>query len=114
MARDERSSLRFGRLETRRLIIALVLSLLVHLIGWGGYEYGKKTGFWDRLHALLARYIPPPKHNPARDTKKKQQDQQQPQIFVEVDQPDEAPTKEAIYYSSQNTRAANPEANKDI
>ena len=114
MARDERPSLRFGRLETRRLIIALVLSLLVHLIGWGGYEYGKKTGFWDRLHALLVRYMPPPKHNPALEAKKKEQEQQQPTIFVEVSQPDEAPTKETIYYSSQNSRAANPEASKDV
>ncbi len=111
MARDERPSLRFGRRETRRLIIALLLSLLVHFLGWSGYEYGKKTGFWDRLHALLT-WHKPHKPNPALEAKKPEM--QQPTVFVEVSQPDEAPTKETIYYSSQNARAANPDANKDV
>src|SRR6185437_12015414 len=48
--RAELGSLRFSRLEKERLLLALLFSLLAHLGIWGGYEAGKKTGLWNKLH----------------------------------------------------------------
>ena len=59
------NSLRLNRFEMKRLTWAIVLSLLLHLFGWGGYELGKKTGLWHRLHwperlKLAQKKSPPP------------------------------------------------------
>ena len=99
-------SLRFSRRESRRLAWVFVLSLLVHLLAWGGYEAGKEFNLWQRLH------LPPlmlfPKIKPATP--------QSPALtFVDVP-PTQATTeapKNAKYYSNQNSRAANPEAARD-
>src|SRR6202012_382848 len=108
MARGEQRSLRFGRFESRRLLAALLLSLLVHLIGWGGYELGKKLDWLKYLQALSwlehvkKTTSPPPK--PA-DT--------EPTVFVEVTQADPEPPKNTVYYSDKNSHAANPDADKN-
>jgi len=101
-------SLRLNRLELRRLEVALALSLMAHLLAWGGYEAGKQFGLWQRMHwpAWLhhAEKIKPPPvvQNP-----------EEPLEFVTVDQPATEAPKNAKYYSSQNSRAANPDANHD-
>ena len=101
-------SLRFSSLESRRLAWVFALSLLVHLLAWGGYEAGKEINLWQKLH------LPPlmlfTKFKPAAPAL------QPPELqFVDVN-PAQATTeapKNAKYYSSQNSRAANPDANRD-
>lgn len=106
---DKLDSVRLNRFEMKRVTWAIVLSLLLHLFGWGSYELAKKTGVWQRLHwperlRLAQKKSPPP---PPQDS--------EPTIFLDVD-PDQATTeapKDAKYYSSKNSRAANPDENKD-
>jgi outer membrane biosynthesis protein TonB len=43
----------------------------------------------------------------------KKEQEQQPTVFVEVDQADPEPPKKAVYYSDKNTQAANPDAAKN-
>jgi outer membrane biosynthesis protein TonB len=94
-------SLRLSSPETRRLGLALALSLALHLIGWGGYEAGREFGWWQQWHwpqwlpRLVAVKAQPPLQN---------NDQQL--VFVEVAQPTTEPPKNAKYYSSQNSQAA--------
>ena len=102
-------SLRLSSPEMRRLGLAVALSLVVHLLGWGGYEAGKELGLWQAWHwpAWLPRLvILPAKPAP----------QPEPQLtFVEVAQPSPDAPKDTKYYSSQNSRAADPtRGNQDI
>lgn len=103
--RAELGSLRFSRLEKERLLIALAFSLLAHLGVWGGYEAGKKTGLWEKLHwPILHKQIVPPK--PVVQVI-------DPTTFVDVSQASTDAPKEAKYYSDKNSRAANPDADQD-
>jgi outer membrane biosynthesis protein TonB len=105
-------SLRLSSPEMRRLGLALVLSLAVHLLGWGGYEADKQLGLSQRLHwptwlprLAIMKIMPAP--TPQNN---------EPQLtFVEVAQPAPEAPPEAKYYSSQNSRAADPtKGNKEI
>lgn len=109
MARAELSSLRLSRSEMERLVVALALSLFLHLAMWGGYEMGKKFGWWQELHALawLNKVM-----NKAAPPQQAQQ-QNEPTIFVDVTQPDAQPPKNALYYSDRNSHASNPDENKN-
>ncbi|HEU6447249.1 MAG TPA: hypothetical protein VFV23_02275 [Verrucomicrobiae bacterium] len=96
-------SLRPGRLEGERLLLALAISLAVHLIGFGGYEFGKsavKYSPW--LRSLVAAKLP----------QKEIHRTEEPVEFVMVQQPSTEAPKNAKYISNQNSRAANPEAKK--
>jgi len=100
-------SLRLSGPEMRRLGLVLALSLLLHLSAWGGYEAGKKylhAPAW--LHRLaLAKMVPQPVR----------QNQEEQLTFVEVAQPAAEAPQNAKYYSSQNSRAADPtQGNKDL
>jgi outer membrane biosynthesis protein TonB len=96
-------SLRLSRFENERLIFALLLSLAVHLAVFGGYEIARGSGLFQRLHRVAkVRPVPLPVEN-----------SEQPLEFVTVDQPSAEPPKNAKYYSSQNSRAANPNADQD-
>jgi len=102
-------SLRFSGPESRRLALALVLSLAAHMLAWDGYELGKAFNLWQRLHLpplmLFVKNIPA--HSSVQPS--------EPIVFVDVN-PAQATTgapKNAKYYSNQNSRAANPEANRD-
>jgi hypothetical protein len=98
-------SLQFNRRETGRLALLLALSLALHLIVWGSYEAGQKLGVWQRF-PRLAWLQPAPKIPPV-------QKQEPPLEFVMVEHPStEAPDK-TKYYGAQNSRAANPDANRD-
>ena len=104
-------SLRLSRPEMRRLGLELALSLGLHLFAWGGYEAGKQLGVWQQWHwptwlpRLVVMKIKPPAP---------QNDEQQ-LMFVDVAQPAAEAPKTAKYYSSQNSRAADPtRGNKDI
>ena len=104
-------SLRFSRLEIRRLTAALLLSLLVHLGVWASYEAGVKFGWRQKLHLPVLRQptankmIPPqPVTPPTIDA---------PMTFVDVSHADSDAPKSAKYYSDKNSRAANPDADTD-
>ncbi len=76
---EKTDSLRLNRFETKRLLWALVLSLLAHFLIWGGYELGKSAGLWQRWHwpeklRLSQKKAPPP---PVRET--------EPTMFLDVD-----------------------------
>ena len=93
-----------------RLGLALALSLMLHLLTWGGYEAGKKFGWWQEFH------LPAWMHH----AKKVEAVALQPLVkpeppleFVTVDQPSAAPPKNAKFYSSQNSHAANPDMSKE-
>lgn len=93
-------TLRLNRRETGRLSLAVALSLAVHLFAWGGYEAGKKFNVWQLLPRIVW-LVPAPKTPPA-------QNPEPPLEFVMVEQPSAAPPQNAKYYSSRNSRAANP------
>ena len=103
-------SLRFSSPEMRRLGLALALSLGLHLFAWGGYEAGKQSGLWQQLHwpawlyrLAIMKVVPVPVP----------QSHEEPLTFVEVAQPATEAPKNAKYYSSQNSRAAD-QANRDL
>lgn len=103
-------SLRPGRFEYKRLAWAFVISLAVHLLCYGGYEFTRMVlpDLLERVKILTAlaeelrpkKPVPPPQPSEA------------PLVFVEVNPavatPD--PPKQAKFYSSQNSKAANPKA----
>ena len=104
-------SLRFSRLDIRRLTAALLLSLLAHLGIWAGYEGGVKFGWWQKLHLPVLRHpearkiISPPPITP--------QEMEPLMTFVDVSHADADAPKSAKYYSDKNSRAANPNAATD-
>jgi outer membrane biosynthesis protein TonB len=101
-------SLRLNRFETKRLLWALVLSLAAHFLVWGGYELGKKTGLWQRLHWPARLHLAQKKASPPPQAT-------EPTMFLDVD-PDQATPdvpKDAKYYSNKNSKAANAKADLD-
>ena len=109
------SSLRHGRSETRRLEWAIVLSLILHLTCWGGYELGKRMGWWDHWPVMgwlqkVMHLTPPKPPKPVPPPVVEQVPQLQ---FLEVAQPDAEPPKNAKYYSNNNSHAANPDPQHD-
>ena len=98
-------SLRFNRREIRRLVLVLVLSLLAHLLGWGGYEIARKLGV---THWLTQVAWLQPKAKPVNPENKTEP----PLEFVTVDQPSTEPPKDTKFYSNNNSRAANPDADR--
>src|SRR5665213_461216 len=109
MVRAEFRSLRFSRLERDWLTAALLLSLFAHHGVRGGYEVGKKFGWWQHLH-FTKNLQPANKKNPNVQA---QQQYETPTVFVDVSHAETEPPKKARYYSNKNSQAANPDANKD-
>ena len=96
----------------RRLGLALALSLAVHLFAWGGYETGKQLGWWQQLHLpIWLHLVPKIKTGPLAVL----QNNEEQLTFVEVAQPTTEAPQNTKYYSSQNSRAADPtKGNKDV
>jgi hypothetical protein len=102
-------SLRLNRFENERLVLALLISLAVHLAGFGGYELDQYFGWSQRWHWWhhAAKARPEPAQPPVQNS--------EPQMFMDVN-PEQATTEpppDAKYYSSKNSRAANPDADRD-
>ena len=103
-AKDNSSSLRLSRRDIARAVVAILVSLLLHLCIWGGYRLAHNLALLEKLHApewLIAEAKklntppPPPK-------------EEEPTTFVDVSHADDdAPTKPK-YYSYRNSHAANP------
>ncbi len=104
--RTEFATLRFSRLDKERLLLALAFSLLAHLAIWGGYEAGKKTGLWKKVHGPQWKLFQKPSPQPL--VKKVD-----PTVFIEVTDPAAEAPKQAKYYSDKNSRAANPDTKHD-
>jgi hypothetical protein len=108
----QETSLRPSRFEYKRLLLALVISLAIHGGGYGAYrlERAVMPGLIQRFKflAALAELHKKPNAQPPTPS-------EPPLAFVEVN-PNFAtpePPKEAKYYSSQNSKAANPDATID-
>ncbi|HUC83628.1 MAG TPA: hypothetical protein VL970_00440 [Candidatus Acidoferrales bacterium] len=104
-AQYENSSLRFSRAEMARLVVALLLSVLLHLSIWGGYHMGDKAGWWQRWRLptwLQIRAKESPVHPRTAQN-------EEPMIFVDVSHADADAPRATKYYSDRNSRAANPD-----
>jgi hypothetical protein len=108
-AQPQRFSLRWSRLEKKRLLAALVFSLVLHVSGLGVYQWGVKKHWWQPVKILSARPKIPPNQKPP--TPRPQEEQV---VFVDVSHEEKEPPKKAKYYSNKNSQAANPEATKDL
>ncbi len=110
-------SLRQERAELSRLAWAFGISLLLHLLIFGGYELGKRQHWWENAH--WPAWLSPIKKL-ADALKKKEsfqplQPQEPPLLFVDVNPAyasTEAP-KKATHYSSVNSQAANAQIDKE-
>jgi len=93
------------------------LSVALHLAVWGGYTGGKKLGLWEKLHlpAWVQKLSQALNKAVKLENKPLFRESEPPLMFVNVS-PDQAmtePPKDAKYYSSHNSQAANPEADRD-
>ena len=104
-AGDTAVSIRYTRVETRRVTWALALSLAVHLLGWGTYELGKRLDWWELPRwphwvQQLVKKVEPPPPPPVPVT--------EPALtFLDVSQESPTAPEKARYYSNKNSRAAN-------
>ena len=110
-------SLRPEQAESSRLAWAFGISLVLHLLVFGTYYGGKKLHVWESIR--LPRWLEPPALITHLLRKPQPQPQPVPQeaplLFVDVSpaQATAQPPKDAKYYSSRNSKAANPEADKE-
>lgn len=109
----QETSLRPGRFDYKRLAWAFAISLMIHGIGYGGYQFSRLVlpDLLQRfkLLAALAEELRPKKPAPPPQPAEPQL------VFVEVN-PAVAtpePPKDAKYYSSQNSKAANVDSKLD-
>jgi len=103
-----------GRLVERNpLVAALVLSLVIHVGVYSGWELGKHLGWWKYHPAWLmnfTRWLAKPNVAKAR-ANKTPESPVIPMTFIEINPETataEAP-ENAKYYSSKNSKAANPD-----
>lgn len=115
-SRVHEGTLRLDRIETSRLAWAFGISLAIHLLFFGSYELGRKFDLWQSIHLprwlqkskVMTLIAPQPEKSPVP--------KEAPLVYVDVN-PDQAtpePPKDARYYSNRNSKAANPEADKDV
>src|SRR6266478_91486 len=106
-------SLRLERAESSRLAWAFGISLAIHLVFFGGYQTGKRFGWWQNFQwpawlqpARMLSELLRPKESPPR-----QQPKEAPLMFVDVSSAQQTPEapKKADYYSDKNSKAANLE-----
>jgi hypothetical protein len=108
-------SLRLDHLESSRMAWAFAVSVAVHLLVWGTYETGRKLHVWERIH--VPEWIKTLTPSSPKAAKKEQTpvEREAPLVFINVN-PQNAttePPKNAKYYSSHSSKAANPDANRD-
>ena len=108
-AQPQQFSLRWSRLEKKRLLAALVFSLLFHIAGLGVYQWGVKHHWWRPVKILSVLPQKPPVQKPPPP-----KDQEEQVVFVDVSHEEKEPPKKAKYYSNKNSQAANPDASKDL
>ena len=109
-AQPQQFSLRWSRLEKKRLLAALIFSLLLHVAGLGVYQWGVKHHWWQPVKILSMLPPKPPVQKPPPPPK----DQEEQVVFVDVNHEEKEPPKKAKYYSNKNSQAANPDASKNL
>ena len=105
------TTLRLSPRDRRRLAWAFGISLAVHLLCFGGYEFGKTVlPVWIQRIKFLAKLFPP---NKPQEVPKPVEP---PLMFVNVTPEQASPEapKNAKYYSDKNSKAANPNASKKL
>jgi outer membrane biosynthesis protein TonB len=112
-AQDEFRSLRLGRREGSRLVVAALVSILVHLAVYGGYHAGERLGVWQRVR--LPQWLQLHLGEKRFDLQAQLAHETGPNIFVDVSHADADAPAPTRYYSDKNSRAANPElANANV
>lgn len=114
---EQETSLRPGRLYNKRLVWALVISLVFHAMCFGGYEFSRTIlPVWLSRVKMLAALAEQLKRKPAPPVQPPHLSEP-PLVFVDVNPATATPEppKDAKFYSAQNSKAANPEvADADI
>jgi hypothetical protein len=111
-AQEENRSLRFSRAEIARLVVALLLSALLHLTLWGAYHAVHRLDWWQKLHLPSWRHLQAqttPKQGLTKPADKPRPEEEEPTIFVDVSQADADAPEKTKYYSDRSSRAANPD-----
>jgi len=110
--------MRQERAEFNRLVWAMIISLALHLVFVGGYQGGKKLGWWD--HLQFPRWMQIPLLSELLEKKKSEQAAKPPLadvplmfLGVSPDQATPEPPKDAKFYSDKNSIAANPQADQE-
>jgi hypothetical protein len=116
-------SLDLWRAWTNSLVRAFALSLAFHFILFSGIEIGRSMGLWHTtaVPEWLSQAVLESMRTKAAEQNKKDKEpdlaamHETPLLFVEVDpvQTTVTPPKEAKFYSSRNSTAANPDPDKD-
>lgn len=116
-AAPKQNDLRLARADFHALGWALVISLVLHLLAYGGYHLARKYHWLENLH--LPAWLHPARHAlvvpPARSNPQPSPAAEPPLLFIEVNPAvavTEAP-KQAKYYSDKSSRAANPRADAE-
>ena len=97
------------------LALAFCISVVIHLLCYGGYELGKEFGIWKIVKLPVWLHKPGTVASTAKNQQKPPEPQAMPLVFVDVN-PDLAtpePPKNAKFYSNKNSVAANPDADKE-
>jgi hypothetical protein len=112
------SVMRIEQEEANRLTWAFAISLAVHLLIWGTWYSGHRFGWWENWQwpkwlqsaPLLAKIFPQ-----AQPPVQKMPEQETPLMFVSVSEAQATPDapENAKFYSSKNSKAANPDTTKD-
>ncbi|MCC6233958.1 MAG: energy transducer TonB [Verrucomicrobiales bacterium] len=97
-----------------RLAGALVVSILLHTTFFAVVQIGHQLKWWEaRPFAVFSKVRITPEEAVRLQERMRQAEQQreaeEPMMFVQVTQPSDEPPPNSAFYSSQNSRAANPE-----
>ena len=101
---DKLDSLRPNRFEGERILLALAISIFLHVLIWGGYELDRDMHWTRRVPWLAAKPFPPLRLVQV----------EQPLEFVTVDNPSAEAPQRAKYVSNKNSVAADNSLNRDL
>ncbi len=102
--------------QTKFRVLALVVSLLLHVLGYSTWKIGQKEGWWRELtaprwlQAIVKPLIPPAPQKPPDDSPS-----QTSLAFVEIDPATATttPPPKPMFIAAQNTVAGNPDPKID-
>jgi hypothetical protein len=110
-ANEEYSSLRFGLRDSARVVVALLVSVLLHIVIWAGYYSAQKWGWWEKFTS--ASWLPHSLKQMGLDAQLSHDTG--PTIFVDVSHADSDAPQKTDFYSNKSSRAANQEtANSSV